>query len=104
MKPKRDKVLVVILVCATTISTAQAVLSLSDYWDANNQTDFTMAVLFAISALFYVCILIRHLVFTSYPFLGCMGQARNSKGMRPLMRSFCGGRPKRALYVRLKWT
>ena len=65
MKPKRDKVLVVILVCATTISTAQAVLSLSDYWDANNQTDFTMAVLFAISALFYVCILIRHLVFTS---------------------------------------
>ena len=65
MKPKRDKVLVVILVFATAISTAQAVLSLSDYWDANSQTDFTMAVLFAISALFYVCILIRHLVFTS---------------------------------------
>ena len=65
MKPKRDKVLVVILVFATTISTAQAALSLSDYWDTNSQSDFTMAVLFAISALFYVCILIRHLVFTS---------------------------------------
>jgi len=65
MKPKRDKVLVVILVCATIISTAQAMLSLSDYWSANSQTDFTMAVLFAISALFYICILIRHLVFTS---------------------------------------
>ena len=65
MKPKRDKVLVVILVCATIISTAQAILSLSDYWDTNSQTDFNMAVLFAISALFYICILIRHLVFTS---------------------------------------
>ena len=65
MKPKRDKVLVVILVFATMISTAQAMLSLSGYWDANSQTDFTMAVLFAISALFYICILIRHLVFTS---------------------------------------
>ena len=65
MKPKRDEVLVVILVCATMISTAQAMLSLSGYWDANSQTDFTMAVLFAISALFYICILIRHLVSTS---------------------------------------
>ena len=65
MKPKRDKVLVVILVFATIISTAQAALSLSDYWDTNSQSDFTMAVLFAISALFYICILIRHLVFTS---------------------------------------
>lgn len=65
MKPKRDKVLVVILVCATIISTAQAALSLSDYWDTNSQTDLTMTVLFAISALFYICILIRHLVFTS---------------------------------------
>ena len=65
MKPKRDKVLVVILVFATMISTAQAALSLSDYWDTNSQSDFTMAVLFAISALFYICILIRHLVFTS---------------------------------------
>ena len=65
MKPKRDKVLVVILVCATMISTAQAILSLSDYWDTNSQTDFTMAVLIVISALFYICILIRHLVFTS---------------------------------------
>jgi len=65
MKPKRDKVLVVILVCATTISTAQAVLSLSDYWDTNSQTDFTMAILFAISALFYIGILIRHFVSTS---------------------------------------
>ena len=65
MKPKRDKVLVVILVCATMISNAQAALRLSDYWDTNSQSDFTMAVLFAISALFYICILIRHLVFTS---------------------------------------
>ena len=65
MKPKRDKVLVVILVFATMISTVQAILGLSDYWSANSQTDFTMAVLFAISALFYVCILIRHLVSTS---------------------------------------
>ena len=65
MKPKRDKVLVVILVFATMISTAQAALSLSDYWDTNSQSDFTMAVLFVISALFYICILIRHLVFTS---------------------------------------
>ena len=65
MKPKRDKVLVVILVCATMISTAQAALRLSDHWDTNSQSDFTMAVLFAISALFYICILIRHLVFTS---------------------------------------
>ena len=65
MKPKRDKVLVVILVCATIISAAQAALSLSDYWDTNSQTDFTMAVLFAISALFYICILIRHFVSTS---------------------------------------
>ena len=65
MKPKRDKVLVVILVFATIISTAQAALSLSDYWSANSQTDFTMAVLFAISALFYIYILIRHLVLTS---------------------------------------
>ena len=52
MKPKRDKVLVVILVCATMISTAQAILSLSDYWDTNSQTDFTMSILFAISTLF----------------------------------------------------
>jgi len=65
MKPKRDKVLVVILVCATMISTVQAILNLSDYWSANSQTDFTMAVLFAISALFYICILIRHSVSTS---------------------------------------
>ena len=65
MKPKRDKVLVVILVCATIISTAQAALNLSGYWDTNSQTDFTMAVLFAISALFYICILIRHFVSTS---------------------------------------
>ena len=65
MKPKRDKVLVVILVCATIISTAQAALRLSDYWDTNSQTDFTMAVLFAISASFYICILIRHFVSTS---------------------------------------
>ena len=65
MKPKRDKVLVVILVCATIINTAQAALSLSDYWGTNSQTDFTMAILFAISALFYICILIRHLVSTS---------------------------------------
>ena len=65
MKPKRDKVLVVILVFATIISTAQAALSLSDHWDANSQTDLTMAVLFAISALFYICILIRHFVSTS---------------------------------------
>jgi Skp family chaperone for outer membrane proteins len=65
MKPKRDKVLVVILVFATIISTAQTALSLSDYWDANSQTDLTMAVLFAISALFYICILIRHFVSTS---------------------------------------
>ncbi|ERL97033.1 hypothetical protein HIMB11_02472 [Rhodobacteraceae bacterium HIMB11] len=65
MKPKRDRVLVAILVCATIISTAQAMLSLSDYWDTNSQTDFTMAVLFAISALFYICILIRHFVSTS---------------------------------------
>ena len=65
MKPKRDKVLVVILVFATIISTARAALSLSDYWDANSQTDFTMAVLFAISALFYIGILIRHFVSTS---------------------------------------
>jgi len=65
MKPKRDKVLVVILVCTTIISIVQAILSLSDYWSANSQTDFTMAVLFAISALFYICILIRHSVSTS---------------------------------------
>ena len=65
MKPKRDKVLVVILVFATIIRTAQAALSLSDYWDANSQTDLTMAVLFAISALFYICILIRHFASTS---------------------------------------
>ena len=65
MKPKRDKVLVVILVCATIISTAQAALSLSDYCDTNSQTDLTMTVLFAISAFFYISILIRHLVFTS---------------------------------------
>jgi len=65
MKPKRDKVLVVILVCATIISIVQAILSLSDYWSANSQTDFTMAVLFAISALFYICILTRHFVSTS---------------------------------------
>jgi Skp family chaperone for outer membrane proteins len=65
MKPKRYKVLVVILVFATIISTAQTALSLSDYWDANSQTDLTVAVLFAISALFYICILIRHFVSTS---------------------------------------
>lgn len=65
MKPKRDKVLVVILVFATIISTVQAILSLSDYWSANSQTDFNMAVMFAISALFYICILIRHFVSTS---------------------------------------
>ena len=65
MKPKRDKVLVVILVCATIISTAQAALSLSDYWDTISQTDFTMAILFAISTLFYICILIRLFVSTS---------------------------------------
>lgn len=65
MKPKRDKVLVVILVFATIISTVQAIVSLSDYWSANSHTDFTMAVMFAISALFYICILIRHFVFTS---------------------------------------
>jgi len=64
MKPKRDKTLVVILVFATMISNAQAALSLSVYWDTNSQSDFTMAVLFAISALFYICILIWHLVFT----------------------------------------
>lgn len=65
MKPKRDKVLVVILVFATITSTVQAILSLSDYWSANSQTDFNMAVMFAISALFYICILIRHFVSTS---------------------------------------
>ena len=65
MKPKRDKVLVVILVFATMISTVHAILSLSDYWSANSQTDFTMAVMFAISALFYICTLVRHFVSTS---------------------------------------